>query len=199
MAPLASDSAALLLEEYKHLTDSLLRNEERRERLGEWFIIFGAAVVVVLIAARPDYAFYGGAMGIVLLLGLIARARIIHRNLAADEYEEKIRGIERFFVDQDPDVGKYLPYPLRADPHWRAKKLRFVGAGGVLQVVEFANSLAAGLFVALLPVLVFGSETISIVAVALGIIAAFAFQFLERFLRAPRNSESPVTGVTSIG
>jgi len=138
-------------------------------------------------------------MGIVLLLGLIARARIIHRNLAADEYEEKIRGIERFFVDQDPDVGKYLPYPLRADPHWRAKKLRFVGAGGVLQVVEFANSLAAGLFVALLPVLVFGSETISIVAVALGIIAAFAFQFLERFLRAPRNSESPVTGVTSIG
>lgn len=180
------NSEALLLEEYRHLADSLTRNEDRGERRAEWFLLFAAAMVALLVAVRPSMRVAAFVPATVLLLGLITRARIIHRNVTADEYIEKIRRIETFFVDRDPTISKSLPFPPPGELGVRRRRLRSIWTGGALQTVEFVNALAAGAFVSMLPAVIFESESVSIFAVLLGAVAFFAVEFAERMFRTSR-------------
>ena len=186
--PRSVTSAQLLIEEYRHLAESLLRNEERGERRAEWFLIYSAALVVVLVAVRPDLRVAAFAVGTILLLGLITRSRLIHRNLTADEYGAKIRGIEQFFVNQDEGLAAHLPFSAQPRPgRWTTAHKSFV-TGGALQTVEFVNALAAGVLISLLPAVITDSNSISLVAVVLGALAFFAAEFGERKFRSHRDS-----------
>lgn len=169
----------LLLAEYEHTADSLLRNEEDGEKRATFFVTLagasGTALAFLLgrdAVLHPDstHPLVVGALGVVLAVGYLAFLRVLQRNLASDRYKRALTRIRRHFVAGPEDPRRVLlafdPYALehRSAPSWRS-----LGRGGWLETVALVESLVAGALVA--TVVPTPTWTVEIVVSAL---AAFA-------------------------
>jgi hypothetical protein len=131
-----------LLEEYKHLTESFLRNEELGERRVNFFIALTGAVVAGLGVihevndAIDIKAVYFGLMSL-LLFGFTTLLRVARRNLKTDEYLNAMSRIRRYFVKESREIIEYVYYP-HTDGKVRKK---IFATGGLVLLVSVMNSL----------------------------------------------------------
>ncbi len=150
------NSVNFLLEEYKSLQESFLRNEELGERRVNFFITLTTAVIGTLAAIWEvandgiDRIFFFLGLVLVFLFGIVTLVRIIRRNLVTHEYLRALGRIRRYFADTDPAIQRFLPYPPYDDRPQREKKWKDVlslGTGGLAEMVSLVNSLIlAGIF-----------------------------------------------------
>lgn len=155
-------SVIFLLEEYRYLTESFLRNEELGERRVNFFITLTTAVIGGLAAiwkvsdGGVDPKLIGFGLVAVLLFGIITLVRIIRRNLVTDEYLRGLGRIRKYFADRDPkrdpEIQLFLPYPPYDDKA-RTKEWKDIlspGTGGLVEMVALVNSfILAALFMLL--------------------------------------------------
>jgi len=142
-------SLEFLLAEFNNLNDSFLRNEELGERRVNFFITLTTAIVAALAAVwkvasdtvDPIFFFFG--LVLVFLFGAVTLVRIIRRNLVTHEYLRSLGRIRRYFVDMDPKIQLFLPYPPCDDRPQRKKEwkdLWRLGTGGLVEMVSLVNS-----------------------------------------------------------
>ena len=102
----------LLLEEYNHMAESFLKNEELGERRVDFFITLTAAILVALIAILKNeiglqdgkvYLIFFGGFAALLLFGIITLARITHRNIETDKFLNAVARIRQYFVKQNDE------------------------------------------------------------------------------------------------
>jgi len=145
-------SASFLLEEYRHLTESFLRNEELGERRVSFFITLTTAVIGASVAFQEvlggtvDPSLFLLGLLAILLFGIATLVRMIHRNLKTHEYLRALGRIRRFFADRDPGIIAHLPYlPYDDRPQrkkeWSIRSICSFGTGGLVEMVELMNSL----------------------------------------------------------
>lgn len=150
------NSVNFLLEEYKSLQESFLRNEELGERRVNFFITLTTAVIGALAAIWKvsndgiDRIFFFLGLVLVFLFGIVTLVRIIRRNLVTHEYLRALGRIRRYFADTDSAIQRFLAYPPYDDRPQREKKWKDVlslGTGGLAEMVSLVNSLIlAGIF-----------------------------------------------------
>lgn len=160
-------SVSFLLEEYKHLAESFLRNEELGERRFNFFIALTTAVIGALVAipkvfdGEVDTIFFFFVLLAVFLFGVVTLVRIIRRNLVTDEYLRGLGRIRRYFADRDPKIQLYLAYPPYGEEpqhkkEWKGWKKFYtifsLGKGGLVEMVVLVNSLIAAAFCVLLAI-----------------------------------------------
>lgn len=184
-------SVSFLLEEYKHLAESFLRNEELGERRFNFFIALTTAVIGALVAipkvydGEVDPIFFFFVLVAVFLFGVVTLVRIIRRNMVTDEYLRRLGRIRRYFADRDPKIQLYLPYPPFDDQPQRKKEWKgwkkwymifSLGKGGLAEMVALVNSL----IVAALCVLLAISPSRVIIGLSglVGFTAAWIVQFI---------------------
>lgn len=154
-------SVSFLLEEYKQLGESFLRNEELGERRVNFFITITTAVVAGLAAIWKvsdggfDLTLIIFGLAAVLLFGIVTVVRIIRRNLVTHEYLRALGRIRRYFTDRDPKILLHLPYLPYDDKPQRTKKWEWadilsLGTGGLVEMVALINSLILGAIGAIL-------------------------------------------------
>ena len=143
-------SVSFLLEEYKSLQESFLRNEELGERRVNFFITLTTAVIGALAAIWKisidgiDLIFLSFGLAFVFLSGIVTLARIIRRNLITHEYLRALGRIRKYFADINPKIQPFLPYPPCDDRPQREKKWKDIcslGTGGLVEMVSLVNSL----------------------------------------------------------
>lgn len=143
----------LLLAEYEHTADSLLRNEEDGERRVTFFMtLVGAAGTALGVVLGTNAQLGPGTIHplvvctllVVFAVGHLTFARVVNRNLASDRYKRALNRIRRYFLDgpNDPRVSflAYDPFnrQSRARTSWRS-----IGRGGWLETVAFVQSIVA--------------------------------------------------------
>jgi 8-oxo-dGTP pyrophosphatase MutT (NUDIX family) len=144
----------LLLKEYEHAADSLLRNEEDGERRVTSFVTIAASVGAVLGFVMGDVRGLTSetlqpllvfALAAVLGVGYLTFLRILHRNAASDKYKGGLNRIRRYFVRSPEDSRAAF---LAFDPFRRDRRPRYswlsLGKGGWLETVVFTESIIAG-------------------------------------------------------
>lgn len=154
------DFKDLLLAEYGHLADSLLRNEEDGGKRAAFFMtltgVTGAALTFIQgrdskVDPNAMSPLVAGALAVLLVFGYLTFLRVIRRNLASDRYKHALNRIRRFFVSDpnDPRCGFLAFDPFvrekRALPTWKS-----LGCGGWLQTVAVIEAMIAGAMVAAL-------------------------------------------------
>lgn len=186
-----SHSVSFLLEEYKHLAESFLHNEELGERRVNFFITLTTAVMGALVALSealdgeldPIFVFFG--LVAILLFGVVTLMRIIRRNLITHEYLRILGRIRRYFADRDPKIQLYLPYPPYDDQpqrkrEWKGWKRCYtifsLGSGGLAEIVALVNSLIVAAFCALLAISF--SRWITVLSGLVGFATAWICQFI---------------------
>lgn len=185
-----SVSFSFLLEEYKHLTESFLRNEELGERRFNFFIALTTAVIGALAAipkvfdGEVDLIFFFFGLVAVFLFGVVTLVRIIRRNLVTDEYLRRLGRIRRYFRDRDPKIQLYLPYPPYDDKPQREKEWNgwkrcyttfSLEKGGFAEMIALVNSLIVAALCALLAISL--SRLIIGLSGLVGFTAAWIVQF----------------------
>ena len=151
----------LLLAEYAHAADSLLRNEEDGERRVRFFLsLAGAAGGIVVFVRGEDSTLTRHDVvdpvlliltGLLVVMGYSTYLRLVERNLASERYKRGLNRVRRAFLRsaQDPDVAHlaFDPYGsvCRRLPSWRS-----VGRGGWLETVALVDAVLLGAFAAFL-------------------------------------------------
>jgi 8-oxo-dGTP pyrophosphatase MutT (NUDIX family) len=152
--------AELLLAEYQHIAESLLRNEEDGEKRVTFFMTLAGAAGTALAFllgedadVRPDvvHPLVVSVLIIVLTVGYFTIARVVTRNLTSDRFKSSLNRIRRHFLDgpDDPRVAflAFDPFKreMRPRPRWTS-----VGRGGWLETVVLVESVVFGALVAML-------------------------------------------------
>ena len=118
----------LLLAEYEHTADSLLRNEEDGEKRATFFItLTGAAGTALafllgrdaLLDPRSVHPLVVCALGVVLAVGYLTFLRVVQRNLASDRYKRALNRIRRHFL---LDAGDPRRVFLAFDPYSQERR-----------------------------------------------------------------------------
>lgn len=150
---------SLLLEEYKHLCESYLSNEELGERRVNFFLTLTTAVIAAIVAiqkgvisvvdGKVDPILFGGLVAL-LMFGIVTLMRIIRRNQATDRYLRGLAKLRKYFVTEG-EAAKYLVFnPYDEKPRHKKEKIFSLGTGGLVEMVALMNSLiVAALFVLL--------------------------------------------------
>jgi 8-oxo-dGTP pyrophosphatase MutT (NUDIX family) len=144
----------LLLAEYEHTAESLLRNEEDGEKRVTFFMtLTGGAGTVLAFALGPKaelgpqtiHPLVVGTILVVLAVGHLTFLRVVTRNLASDRYKAALNRIRRYFL-QGPQDSRFVFLPFdpfkregRARPSWKS-----LGRGGWLETVALVQSFVAG-------------------------------------------------------
>src|SRR4051812_42865306 len=143
--------AAFLLEEYRIVSDSMLRNEESGEKRAAFFLsLAGAAGAVVAFAGdkglvRTDNVplLTAGVSAVLLFLGLMTIRRLAERHIVTDRQLFALRDIRRTFVDAAtaramPNAFRWGTYEPRAP-----RQQRFVSfhKGGWMECVAAVNAI----------------------------------------------------------
>lgn len=178
-------SVSFLLEEYKQLGESFLRNEELGERRVNFFITITTAVVAGLAAIWKvsdggfDLALIIFGLAAVLLFGIVTLVRIIRRNLVTHEYLRALGRIRGYFAKRDRKIRNILPYPPYDDQPQREKKRKDIlslGTGGLVEMVALVNSLIlAAIFMLLARC---RPWWVLVVLGLVGFLAAWIYQFI---------------------
>ncbi len=150
----------LLLAEYEHTADSLLRNEEDGEKRVTFFMTLAGAAGAALAFLLGDDADLRPSvvqplvvctLMIVWAVGYFTLARVVHRNLASDRYKRALNRMRRYFLtgSEDPHVVflAFDPFksPIRQRPSWTS-----IGRGGWLETLVLVESLISGALAAVL-------------------------------------------------
>ena len=143
----------LLLAEYAHMAESLLRNEEAGERRVTVFITLTTGVgAAVAFAAGQTRVLHPGQRDPLVILGLLALlalgyltfVRIVSRNVASDRYKRRLGRVRRYFVmgPDDPRL-RFLAFdPFQ--PDFRKPASWRVARGGWLETVAMIDALLLG-------------------------------------------------------
>ena len=150
----------LLLEEYNHMAESFLKNEELGERRVDFFITLTAAVPVALIAILKNeiglqdgkvYLIFFGGFTALLLFGIITLVRMTHRNIETDKFLNAVARIRQYFVKQnDEEKLLYLYFDPYEEHHHEREKIFNFGKGGLVEMVACINSLIVSALLTLL-------------------------------------------------
>ena len=154
------DFKALMLAEYGHTADSLLKNEADGERRAAFFITLTGVTAAALafvhgretkLDPNASYPVVAGALAVLLVFGYLTFLRVIRRNLASDRYKHALNRIRRSFVN-DPNDPRcvFLAFdPFSRDrrslPSWKS-----LGRGGWLETVAVIEAMITGALVAAL-------------------------------------------------
>lgn len=145
----------LLLAEYAHAADSLLRNEEDGERRVRFFLSLAGAAGGIVVLVRGDGSTVTRAdvvdpvlvvfAALLVAIGYVTFVRVVERNLASEGYKRGLNRIRRAFAPsaQDPSVVHlaFDPYGsiCRRPPSWRS-----IGRGGWLETVALVEAVLLG-------------------------------------------------------
>jgi hypothetical protein len=159
----AASLANFLLEDYKLITESMLRNEESGEKRAAFFMaLAGAAGTALSFAFTGDSPFLdrarlprvaAGAAAVLLLLGLMTIRRMAERHVVTDRHLFALRDIRRTFISPSlADVmhnAYYRAYEERK-PEEQPRTQRYIGfhKGGWMECVAAVNAFLAGAIVA---------------------------------------------------
>ena len=150
----------LLVAEYEHIGESLLRNEEDGERRAAFLVtlVGGAgAVLAFLLGDEPSVKsstidpLIVVTLSVIAVLGYFTFVRLISRNLASDRYKSALDRIRRSFLSGPDDLRReclaFDPFEFRSrpDPTWTS-----IGRGGWLETVAFVESLVLGALAAMI-------------------------------------------------
>lgn len=149
----------LLLAEYAHTGESLLRNEEDGEKRVTFFVTLAAAVISALAFVVGDEgALKGDSVGVqkfagiatiplilLIALGYLTFMRVVTRNVASDRYKEGMNRIRRWFVKSlGRSATAFLAFdPLSPTCRNRASLVPF-RRGGWLETIAVMESLLIG-------------------------------------------------------
>lgn len=146
----------LLLAEYKHTADALLRNEEHGEKRVTFLIavvgvaatllgvFLGSGAGIPLELRQPVVA---GAIGVVFIFGCITLARMVKRDVASDRYKLGLNRIRRYFVASRDDPGvRFLAFDPFSDKRRKPRSRFSIGDGGWLPTVALVDALLLGAF-----------------------------------------------------
>jgi 8-oxo-dGTP pyrophosphatase MutT (NUDIX family) len=144
----------LLLAEYAHIAESMLRNEEDGERRVTFFItLTGAVGAAVAFAVGKDGALEASRRDPVIILVLVALLalgyltflRIVSRNVASDRYKRRLARVRRYFLTgPSDDRRRFLRFdPFRPEFRRRAS-WRGIVRGGWFETVAMIDALLFG-------------------------------------------------------
>ena len=143
----------LLLEEYKHLTDSLKENETMGERRLQFLFTLvtaafgGIAALMQLGRATPPVAVSVLAGFVLLFLfGLVTLERIVKRNVATDRYIDALNKIRGYFIMAEGTERYRQAFELYSEASKTRKHpgLFSLRPGGLAQGTAVINSVVAG-------------------------------------------------------
>jgi 8-oxo-dGTP pyrophosphatase MutT (NUDIX family) len=156
----ASRLKDLLIAEYAHTADSLLRNEEDGEHRVRFFITLAGALSSVALFVRGERTALAPdkidpvlvfLFAFLALIGYQTLLRIVQRNVASDRYKSGLDRIRRSFVPSPSDPGVRA---LAFDPYdagcRRITSWRSLGRGGWLETVALVEALLVGALISLL-------------------------------------------------
>lgn len=145
---------ALLLAEYDHVANSLLRNEEDGEKRVTFLITLSGGVAAALglvlgkdtvLSAAERHPLALLTLAILFALGYLTLVRVVTRNVASDRYKGGLDRIRRYFVESPEDPrARFLafdPYKSEARKPWSWKS---AGKGGWLPMVVLVDSVLLG-------------------------------------------------------
>jgi ADP-ribose pyrophosphatase YjhB (NUDIX family) len=176
-----ADAKALLLEDYKALSQLLSESEKIGETRVNWFIgvITAVAGGFAALATKREPSMSAdvlrntalGCLVALLLFGVMTLLRIINRNRTTDGFKKDLARIRRVFrdrLDKEGILDGYHPFK---------KSSRRRSLGGLADMVAGINSLLAGGLVAVILHFSPSIRTTSAVIVSiLAVIGAFAAQ-----------------------
>jgi hypothetical protein len=161
----ADQQVTFLLEEYKLITESMLRNEESGEKRAAFFMaLAGAAGTALSFAFSGDHALLpkgrlpavaAGAAAVLLILGLMTLRRMAERHIVTDRYLYALREIRRTFISHSVAVAMkntffYSTYETREErkerkqSERRRRRMFSPHKGGWMECVAAVNALLAG-------------------------------------------------------
>jgi 8-oxo-dGTP pyrophosphatase MutT (NUDIX family) len=155
----SNDDAAfrdLLLAEYQHVAESLLRNEEDGEKRVTFLITLAGGVAAALglvlgkdtvLSSSERHPLVLLTLAILFAIGYLTLVRVVTRNATSDRYKEGLNRIRTYFLQSSEDPRlRFLPF----DPHkGRPRKpwsWKSTGRGGWLPTVVLVDSFFLGAF-----------------------------------------------------
>ncbi len=156
------DNEDFLLAEYQHFSESFWRNEERGEKIVNFFITITTAIIsgIIILVTNEQEIFPQSKIKVIviaalfatLMLGLVTFIRIIKRNHVTDEYKHIIEYLrDQFIVNASSNQEKYkLPFDDSS------QKPGFWCLGGLAITVAVTNSI---LFTAIIVILWFSDRS----------------------------------------
>jgi hypothetical protein len=144
-----------LRDEYEYLTRLLIDNEKLGESRVKFFISLASAVITAAGLSGltdfqrivPGLEDWGGvrlvlivmflAVSAIIPFGILTLTCIIHRNIATDNYKERLNQIRKYFVNisEDKKIMGYLAFNPYEGKQSREKKLsdikELLGKGGI--------------------------------------------------------------------
>jgi hypothetical protein len=156
------EQVKFLLEEYKAMTDSLLRNEESGEKRAAFFMTLagaaGGIVAFVFNRQQPDRqavvdleAVAAGVAALLLILGLMTTRRLAERHKQTDHFIFALRQIRRTFIS--PEDAARIPNAFAEAFESRQQRKSWsigIRKGGWLECVAAVNAVLAGVCAACL-------------------------------------------------
>jgi len=144
----------LLLAEYHHVADSLIRNEEDGEKRVTFLISLagGVAAAVGFILGKDGVPSPAERNPFVLLslmalfaLGYLTLVRVVTRNLATDRYKRGLSRIRRYFLESELDPRtRFLAFNPYEENARKLSSWKSVGRGGWLPTVVLVDSFFLG-------------------------------------------------------
>ncbi len=136
--------------EHKHLSTSLLLNEERGEKRVNVFFALIAAVTAALglnaslwQVANPAWIVLV-ASGVFLIYGLVTLRRLVNRNLHTTELLNGLRRIRAAFLWTYPDALEAVPFVPSEKPVLRERDGWGLEKAGFVEIVVITNCLLVG-------------------------------------------------------
>ena len=151
-----ADALALLLEEYRNLSDCFWKNEQSGETRVNLFIGLVSAVVGGIVTlASAEHGLRGDvlrmvvviSLSVLVVLGVVTLLRMLNRNAATDKYKRGAEAVRQVFKDHFDSAHillHYYPFAAAKENYKSAIEIRKVG--GLAHTVAVVNSiLAAGI------------------------------------------------------
>jgi 8-oxo-dGTP pyrophosphatase MutT (NUDIX family) len=144
--------AQLMLAEFEHAGESLLRNEESGEKRVTFFLTFagavGAAVGFLVGKDGPlqDHSrlLVSLMLVILLLLGYGTFLRVVVRNAASDRYKRRLSRVRQYFLEAVDDPHRHFMAFAPFEHSWRrSTSWRSLGSGGWMETMAAVNALLA--------------------------------------------------------
>ncbi len=143
----------LILAEFNHLGESLLRNEEGGEKRVAFFLTFagGVGTAVGFLTGKDGPLNHQGVvlvpvtLLILLLLGYGTFVRMIVRNAASDRYKRRLSRIRQYFLQGVDDPRRhFLPF-APFDHAWRKpSSWKNLGPGGWFETMAIVQAILVG-------------------------------------------------------
>jgi 8-oxo-dGTP pyrophosphatase MutT (NUDIX family) len=143
----------LMLAEFNHIGESLLRNEESGEKRVAFFLTFAGGVgmaVGFLIGEAGPLRNHGpllivASLVTLLVLGYGTFLRVIVRNATSDLYKRRLSRIRQYFLQGVDDPRRHFMAFAPFEHAWRApSSWKTFGSGGWLSTVALVEAILGG-------------------------------------------------------